>query len=468
MSACSARATRWSCMWWRIRSSTASPSRAITSSNDDQLRAVVQLRSRGVYTPALAEADRQRMIALYAQKGRYDTRIDPQIIRLDQNRVDVVFEIHEGPATRPPASPSWATTRSARAGCATSSTPANRRWWRFLSTADKYDPEKAEFRQGAAAPVLPEERLCGFPGQGRHRRAVAGPQVLLPHLHALRGPALSRRQDHHRLASDEARSRQLARSSALRGDLYDGDAGRPHADAIPRTYRNRGYAFVDVTARIDRDADNIPSTSPSTSAKVRASMSSASTSPATPAPRTRSSAASSAWARATPSPSCVRRRRQRLKDLGYFGDRRYRHEPGRRRTRPSSPRRSRKNRPALIVRRRLFYRCRLLARYRSARAQPGRHRHQCPGINGVLAQRNTSIDLLRSATPICSTAIWSAGADIFLRADEQHRDCVAGPRKARRLLDQLFGYDFNEHLHQNWILLRWSGWNRPTTSRPRS
>ena len=52
--------------------------------NDDTLRPEVQLKPRAVYTPALAEADRRKILDLYAQKGYYDASVTPQVIRLPQ------------------------------------------------------------------------------------------------------------------------------------------------------------------------------------------------------------------------------------------------------------------------------------------------------------------------------------------------------------------------------------------------
>ena len=63
---------------------------------DDQLRPEMQLKPRAVFTPALAEQDRQHILDLYAKTGYYNARVDPQVIRLDQNRVDVVFQINDG------------------------------------------------------------------------------------------------------------------------------------------------------------------------------------------------------------------------------------------------------------------------------------------------------------------------------------------------------------------------------------
>ncbi|NDG50949.1 MAG: outer membrane protein assembly factor BamA, partial [Rhodospirillales bacterium] len=65
---------------------------------DDTIRPEVQMRARGVFTSQLAQADRQRILDLYARRGRFAARVEPKIIQLDQNRVDVVYEITEGDA----------------------------------------------------------------------------------------------------------------------------------------------------------------------------------------------------------------------------------------------------------------------------------------------------------------------------------------------------------------------------------
>ena len=45
----------------------------------------------------MVEADRQKILDLYAKKGNFDATVEPRIIRQDQNRVDVVFQITDGP-----------------------------------------------------------------------------------------------------------------------------------------------------------------------------------------------------------------------------------------------------------------------------------------------------------------------------------------------------------------------------------
>ncbi len=67
---------------------------------DDALTAEVQLKPRTVYTRARVQADVQRILDVYRRQGMYAAQVDPKIINLDNNRIDVVFEINEGPTTK--------------------------------------------------------------------------------------------------------------------------------------------------------------------------------------------------------------------------------------------------------------------------------------------------------------------------------------------------------------------------------
>ncbi|MGE5259338.1 MAG: outer membrane protein assembly factor BamA [Actinomycetota bacterium] len=67
---------------------------------DNTLASEVQLKSRSVYTRARVQADVQRILDVYRRQGYYAAAVNPQIIKLDNNRIDVVFEINEGPTTK--------------------------------------------------------------------------------------------------------------------------------------------------------------------------------------------------------------------------------------------------------------------------------------------------------------------------------------------------------------------------------
>ena len=67
--------------------------------DDDTLKAEVQLKSRAVFTRAKVQADVQRILTVYRRSGRFAARVEPKIINQDHNRVDLIFEIQEGPET---------------------------------------------------------------------------------------------------------------------------------------------------------------------------------------------------------------------------------------------------------------------------------------------------------------------------------------------------------------------------------
>lgn len=60
----------------------------------------VQIKPRSIFTRAKAQADVQRILDVYRRQGRFAASVEPKIIELDSNRVNVVFEINEGGATK--------------------------------------------------------------------------------------------------------------------------------------------------------------------------------------------------------------------------------------------------------------------------------------------------------------------------------------------------------------------------------
>ena len=66
---------------------------------DEQLSTEVQSKPRGTFSRAVVQSDVQRILEIYRAAGRFDIRVDPKIIELPNNRVDLVYEISEGPKT---------------------------------------------------------------------------------------------------------------------------------------------------------------------------------------------------------------------------------------------------------------------------------------------------------------------------------------------------------------------------------
>jgi outer membrane protein insertion porin family len=221
---------------------------------DDQLRPEMQIKPRAVYTPALAEADRRKILDLYAQKGYYDSTVVPQVIRLPQNRVDVVYQINDGTETLISKIAFVGNKAFSEDRLSEVINSREERWWRFLSTSDEYNAERlaydkellrrfylkngyTDFEVRDATAELSPDRKAFFVTftiyEGERYRV--GKIVINSQLRNLPGDAL--RRD---LKLQE-------------GDWYDGDAVSRSSDAMEDDVRTRGYAFVNVNPRVVPD-----------------------------------------------------------------------------------------------------------------------------------------------------------------------------------------------------------------------
>ncbi|CAA9509908.1 MAG: Outer membrane protein assembly factor YaeT [uncultured Sphingomonas sp.] len=63
---------------------------------EDKILPEIKLAPRQIFTRSKVRADVERIIELYKRQGRFGARVEPKTVQLDQNRVDLVFEISEG------------------------------------------------------------------------------------------------------------------------------------------------------------------------------------------------------------------------------------------------------------------------------------------------------------------------------------------------------------------------------------
>jgi outer membrane protein insertion porin family len=67
---------------------------------EDKILPEIKLAPRQIFTRSKVRADVARIIELYKRQGRFAASVEPKMVSLDQNRVDIVFEIQEGPKSK--------------------------------------------------------------------------------------------------------------------------------------------------------------------------------------------------------------------------------------------------------------------------------------------------------------------------------------------------------------------------------
>ena len=67
---------------------------------NEKITPEIKLAPRQIFTRSKVRADVARIIELYKRQGRFAASVEPKMVMLDQNRVDIVFEINEGPKSK--------------------------------------------------------------------------------------------------------------------------------------------------------------------------------------------------------------------------------------------------------------------------------------------------------------------------------------------------------------------------------
>ena len=110
--------------------------------DDATLSPEVQLKPRAIYTRARVQADVQRILILYRRKGHYSAQVEPKIIYLDNNRIDVVFEINEGQTTKVRAINFIGNHAFSDSQLRYVITTTRTNWLSFLKNTNIYDPDR--------------------------------------------------------------------------------------------------------------------------------------------------------------------------------------------------------------------------------------------------------------------------------------------------------------------------------------
>jgi outer membrane protein insertion porin family len=114
---------------------------------DDELLAEIQLRPRQVFTRTKVQSDLSRLFQIYRRNGRFSVNIEPKVIRLDQNRVNLVFEINEGEVTKVKTIRFVGNKEYDDSKLRSVVSTKEDAWYRFLSADDRYDPDRLSFDQ---------------------------------------------------------------------------------------------------------------------------------------------------------------------------------------------------------------------------------------------------------------------------------------------------------------------------------
>ncbi|MBS0520571.1 MAG: outer membrane protein assembly factor BamA [Proteobacteria bacterium] len=224
---------------------------------DDKLRDEIQSKARTVFTRARVQADVERLLSIYRRSGRYNAVIEPKIIKLEQGRVDLVFEINEGEVTGVKRISFVGNKRFGDGTLRGKIRTVESAWWRFLSSDDRFDPDRLNLDREMLRKFYLSEGYADF----RVESAVA---ELAPQRDGFFITFTINEGERYRFGKIDVTSRfrgldvdALKRDVTVsEGDWYDASEVEKTVAALSDAVGSLGYAFVEVRPNVRRNHED--------------------------------------------------------------------------------------------------------------------------------------------------------------------------------------------------------------------
>lgn len=115
--------------------------------DDKILESEVQSSPRSVYNKAKVQQDVQRILNVYKRAGRYGAKVEPKMIKKSDNRIDLIFEIDEGPEAKIDTINFIGNKHYTSKDLQGEIMSKESRWYRLFSSAESFDREKMNYDQ---------------------------------------------------------------------------------------------------------------------------------------------------------------------------------------------------------------------------------------------------------------------------------------------------------------------------------
>ena len=225
--------------------------------DDTLLESEVQLKSGSIYNIAKVQDDVQRILEVYKRSGRYATVVEPKIIKRDQNRVDLVYEISEGPTAAISKVNFIGNHHYSDDDLQSEIMSKESRWYRLFSSSENYDPEKTNYDKELLRRFYLKRGYADF-------RVLSAVAELSPDKKSFvvtyvldEGPRYKledvRIQSMIKDVDVAALSGQVQQE---KGDWYNADLAERSVYALTEELGKKGFAFVDVTPELEKTSGN--------------------------------------------------------------------------------------------------------------------------------------------------------------------------------------------------------------------
>ena len=223
---------------------------------EDKIREEIRLAPRQIFTRSKARADVGRILELYRRSGRFAAAVEPKIVLLEQNRVDVVFEMTEGSKSKVRQINILGNAKFSENKIRSQMATRQSRFWRFFSSNDTYDPDRLAYDQQKLRQFYLTQGYADF-------RVASSVAELTPDGRDFIVTYVVEEGDRYKFGKVDLESqirdiKPKEFKSLIRikdGDWYNAQQIEDTVEGLTETAGLLGYAFADVRPQFERDKE---------------------------------------------------------------------------------------------------------------------------------------------------------------------------------------------------------------------
>ncbi len=225
---------------------------------NDKILPEIKLSPRQIFTRSKVRADVARIIELYKRQGRFAATVEPKMVELSQNRVDIVFEISEGPKSKVRQINIIGNDAYSDGELRGEMVTKQARLTSFFSSNTSYDPDRLAFDQQKLRQFYLTEGYADF-------RVISAVAELTPDKRDFIITYVVEEGERYKFGdvavdsqirdfNDEAMTARLPMQG---GDWYDAKLVEDTVEQLTELAGTFGYAFADVAPQFTRNPEDL-------------------------------------------------------------------------------------------------------------------------------------------------------------------------------------------------------------------
>ena len=225
---------------------------------DEKILPEIKLAPRQIFTRSKVRADVARIIELYKRQGRFAATVEPKQVALEQNRVDIVFEITEGAKSKVRKINIIGNEKFGDGKLRGEMVTKEAGLTKIFSSGTSYDPDRMAFDQQKLRQFYLTEGYADF-------RVVSAVAELTPDKKDFIITYVVEEGDRYKFGDVKVESQlrdfdgeKLAAQLPMKaGDWYNAKLVEDTIERLNETAGTFGYAFADVRPDYSRNKDDL-------------------------------------------------------------------------------------------------------------------------------------------------------------------------------------------------------------------